>query len=97
MPADAVNELQMWQAATFDPQRIDVELGWAQGLGINTMRVFLHNLLWQQDPSGFKQRIRTFLRIAARRSPAYTTRVGCRRRARQCWTTRSSTAVSKRM
>jgi len=56
----------MWQAATFDPKRIDVEFGWAQGLGMNTMRVFLHNLLWQQDPAGFKQRIRTFLRIAAR-------------------------------
>jgi hypothetical protein len=66
IPSDAVNELEMWQAATFDPRRIDVELGWAQGLGMNTMRVFLHNLLWQQDPSGFKQRIRVFLRIAAR-------------------------------
>lgn len=66
VPYDAVNELEMWQAATFDPQRIDLELGWAQGLGMNTMRVFLHNLLWQQDPSGFKQRIRVFLRIAAR-------------------------------
>ena len=66
VPSDAVNELEMWQAATFDSQRIDVELGWAQGLGMNTMRVFLHNLLWQQDPSGFKQRIRAFLRIAAR-------------------------------
>jgi hypothetical protein len=66
VPYDAVNELEMWQAATFDPKRIDIELGWAQGLGMNTMRVFLHNLLWQQDPSGFKQRIRVFLRIAAR-------------------------------
>ena len=66
VPYDAVNELEMWQAATFDPQRIDVELGWAQGLGMNTMRVFLHNLLWQQDPAGFRQRIRVFLRIAAK-------------------------------
>lgn len=66
VPADAVNELEMWQSATFDPKRIDIELGWAHGLGMNTMRVFLHNLLWQQDASGFKQRIRTFLRIAAR-------------------------------
>lgn len=66
VPSDAVNELQMWQAATFDPKRIDLELGWAQGLGMNTMRVFLHNLLWQQDPGGFKQRLRVFLRIAAR-------------------------------
>ncbi|MHB8815265.1 MAG: glycoside hydrolase 5 family protein [Steroidobacteraceae bacterium] len=66
VPYDAVNELEMWQAATFDPKRIDVELGWAQGLGMNTMRVFLHDLLWQQDPSGFKRRMRTFLAIADR-------------------------------
>ncbi|HZT05231.1 MAG TPA: hypothetical protein VFA39_23475 [Steroidobacteraceae bacterium] len=65
IPYDAVNELEMWQAATFDPKRIDLELGWAQGLGMNTMRVFLHDLLWKQDPAGFRQRIRVFLRIAA--------------------------------
>jgi hypothetical protein len=33
---------------------------------MNTMRVFLHNLLWEQDPKGFQQRIDTFLTIAAR-------------------------------
>ena len=66
IPSDAINELEMWQAATFDPKRIDLELGWAQSLGMNTMRVFLHNLLWEQDPDGFKRRIRIFLAIAAR-------------------------------
>jgi hypothetical protein len=66
VPASADNELEMWQAATFDPQRIDTELGWAQGLGMKTMRVFLHNMLWEQDAAGFKQRINTFLTIAAR-------------------------------
>jgi hypothetical protein len=63
LPAYADNELQMWQADTFDARRIDVELGWAQGLGMNTMRVFLHDLLWKQDPDGFKERIDTFLGI----------------------------------
>ena len=65
-PADAINELEMWQAATFDPQEIDKELGWAQNLGMNTMRVFLHDLLWQQDAAGFKQRLDTFLTISAK-------------------------------
>jgi hypothetical protein len=64
IPADAINELEMWQAESFDPQQIDKELGWAQGLGMNTMRVFLHDLPWKQDPAGFKQRIDTFLTIA---------------------------------
>jgi endo-1,4-beta-mannosidase len=66
IPADAINELEMWQADTFDPQEIDKELGWAEGLGMNTMRVFLHDLLWQQDAAGFQKRIDTFLSIASR-------------------------------
>ena len=66
IPSDAVNELEMWQAATFDPKRIDQELGWAQSLGMTTMRVFLHDLLWKQDATGFKKRIGEFLDIAAR-------------------------------
>ncbi|HZM11993.1 MAG TPA: hypothetical protein VFC15_17425 [Candidatus Limnocylindrales bacterium] len=66
IPASAINELEMWQAATFDPQQIDKELAWAEGLGMNTMRVFLHDLLWQQDAMGFKQRLDQFLAIAAK-------------------------------
>ena len=66
VPSNAVNQLEMWQAGTFDPVRIDTELGWAEKIGMNTMRVFLHDLLWEQDPSGFRQRIDTFLQIADR-------------------------------
>lgn len=64
-PATAINQLEMWQADSFDPKRIDLELGWAEGLGMNTMRVFLHDLLWQ-DPEGFKRRLDQFLTIAAK-------------------------------
>lgn len=66
LPADAINQLEMWQADSFDPARIDLELGWAQKMGMNTMRVFLHDQLWQQDPKGFAKRIDTFLMIAHR-------------------------------
>jgi len=66
LPSTAINQLEMWQAATFDPDTIDRELGWAQSIGMNTMRVFLHDLVWQQDPAGFRQRISVFLTIAAR-------------------------------
>jgi hypothetical protein len=65
-PASAINQLEMWQADSFDPKRIDLELGWAEGLGMNTMRVYLHDLLWQQDAEGFKRRLDQFLTIAAR-------------------------------
>ena len=64
IPSTAINELEMWQPATFDPKRIDLELGWAQSLGLNTMRVFLHDLLWKQDPEGFKKRLNILLNIA---------------------------------
>jgi hypothetical protein len=64
IPATAINELEMWQPETFDPPRIDLEFGWAESLGFNTMRVFLHDLLWQQDAPGFQKRIDTFLGIA---------------------------------
>jgi hypothetical protein len=66
IPADAINELEMWQATSFDAAEIDKELGWAQGLGMNTMRVFLHDLVWEQDSAGFKNRIEEFLSIASR-------------------------------
>jgi hypothetical protein len=66
IPSNAINQLEMWQAETFDPFRIDQELSWAADLGFNTARVFLHHLLWQQDPQGFIARIETFLTIAHR-------------------------------
>jgi len=66
IPASAINQLEMWQAETFDPHRIDTELGWAEAIGMNAMRVFLHDLLWQQDPVGFKARIEEFLKLASR-------------------------------
>ena len=64
IPSTAINQLEMWQPDTFDPQRIDTELAWADGLGMNTMRVFLHDLAWQQNPDAFRQRLDAFLRIA---------------------------------
>jgi hypothetical protein len=66
LPSTAINELEMWQAETFDAPTIDRELGWAESIGMNTMRVFLHNLVWEQDPDAFDKRIDTFLIIAAR-------------------------------
>jgi len=66
IPRTAINQLEMWQADSFDPATIDQELGWAQSLGMNTMRVFLHDLAWEQDREGFKTRIDHFLSIAAK-------------------------------
>lgn len=66
IPSTAVNQLEMWQAATFDTATIDRELGWAASLGMNTVRVYLHDLLYRQDAEGFLQRMDEFLQIASR-------------------------------
>src|ERR1700745_451669 len=65
IPRSAINQLEMWQEATFNPDQIDQELAWAEALGMNTMRVFLHDLLWQQDAAGFQKRVDRFLTIAS--------------------------------
>ena len=62
-PGYAINQLEMWQADTFDPAAIDRELKWAADLGFNSMRVFLHHLLWEQDKEGFLKRMDQFLGI----------------------------------
>ena len=63
-PSTAINQLEMWQAETFDPETIDRELGWAEDLGFNVMRVYLHHLAWQVDKEGFKKRMDRYLTIA---------------------------------
>ena len=63
-PSTAINQLEMWQKETFDPKRIDEELGWAEQIGMNTMRVYLHDLLHKDDAEGLYKRMNTFLEIA---------------------------------
>src|SRR4051794_21156548 len=63
-PSTAINQLEMWQPETFDLKTIDRELGWAESLGFTSVRVFLHHLLWEQDPEGFTNRIDQFLKVA---------------------------------
>lgn len=64
LPSTAINQLEMWQKASFDPATIDKELGWAQDIGFNTMRVYLHSIAWKEDPAGFKNRMNEYLTIA---------------------------------
>jgi len=66
VPSDAINELEMFQAATFNATLNDKELGLAESAGMNTVRVFLQDQLWTSDPDGLKQRLNAFLEIAAR-------------------------------
>jgi hypothetical protein len=63
-PSTSINQLEFWQSATFDPKTIDRELGWSADLGMNLHRVYLHNLLWEQDSLGFIKRLDTYLTLA---------------------------------
>lgn len=65
VPAYASNQIEMWRAETFDIEAIRKELRWAQDLGFNTARVFLHDLAWAEDPAGFRERLNLFLEAAA--------------------------------
>src|SRR5687767_10887626 len=53
LPSTAINELEMFQAESFDTATINRELGWAASIGMNTVRVYLHDLLYEQDAAGF--------------------------------------------
>jgi len=67
VPSSAASQLEMWQAASFDPETAARELGFAAGLGFNSIRVFLHDLAWREDPEGFLGRVDSFLGLAAAR------------------------------
>jgi hypothetical protein len=64
LPSTAVNDVEMWQKDSFDRSSIDRELGWARGLGFNSVRVFLNFVVWKDDPEGLKKRFERFLAVA---------------------------------
>ena len=66
LPSTAINQLEMWQAESFDTTTIDRELGYAESIGMNSMRVYLNHLEWELDPEGFKGRMDKYLSIADR-------------------------------
>ncbi|MGI6414854.1 MAG: hypothetical protein ACOX1P_04235 [Thermoguttaceae bacterium] len=61
IPSTAINQIETWQAESFDPETIDRELGLAESIGFNTVRMFSHDLVWEADPEGFKDRVRKVL------------------------------------
>jgi hypothetical protein len=66
VPRTAINQLEMWQADTFDLKTIDQEFGWAAAIGLNAMRVFLHDIVWRDDAAGLLERMDKYLAVADR-------------------------------
>lgn len=63
-PSTAINQLEFFQEESFDMETIDLELSWSAELGMKMHRVYLHNLLWDQDSLGFINRINAYLETA---------------------------------
>lgn len=63
IPSDAINQIEMWSASSYNHELIDKELGWAEGLGFNTLRVYLSSVVYANDPQGLKERMDDFLGI----------------------------------
>lgn len=65
-PSTAINQVEMWAGETFDAATIDKELGWAEELGFNLMRVYLSSEVWKSDAQGFKKRMDEYLKISSK-------------------------------
>lgn len=63
LPSNAVNPTQMWQ--DFDRATIERELGYAEALGLNSIRVFLQYLIYEHDAVVFRERFADLLELAA--------------------------------
>ena len=68
LPRTAINWTELWQRETFDVETIEQELGWAQEIGYNQLRINLPFIVWQHDRDGLLERIEQFLVIADRHS-----------------------------
>ena len=66
LPSSAINQLEMFQEDTFDQKTIERELDWAKDLGFNSLRVYLHDLLWSEKEK-FKKTFENFLNICNER------------------------------
>ncbi len=64
IPSNAINQLEMWQDETFSIDVIQRELGFAKSIGMNMMRVFLHDLLWEDDAAGLLSKMDQYLTVS---------------------------------
>ncbi len=63
-PSTSGNQLETWQEETFDLTTIDRELGWAAHIGMNTIRLYLHDLLFEHSSADFLARLDAVFAVA---------------------------------
>ena len=64
VPSNAVNTVQLWEE--FDVNTIDRELGYAEKIRLNSVRVFLQYVVYEAYPSEFLERFEVFLELCER-------------------------------
>jgi Predicted beta-xylosidase len=62
VPTNVVNQIEQWR--NYDHEINDRELSYAKTYGINFVRVFMHNLLWENDQDNFIANMNDFLALA---------------------------------
>lgn len=63
LPSTAINQIEMWQSLTWDRATIEKELTMASELGFNTVRVYLHDLVYKHEKRAFLKKMDEFLSI----------------------------------
>jgi hypothetical protein len=63
-PSYAATDVETW--LEYDPEVIDRELGYAERIGVNCLRVFLQSLVYEHAPDEFLQRFDHFVTTADR-------------------------------
>lgn len=66
IPAYAINSIEFWQKESFDIKAIEKEFALMESTGFNAVRVFLNDLVVNDDPQGFLGRFERFLQAADR-------------------------------
>ncbi len=64
MPSNAVNATEMW--LEFDAATINRERGFAEGLALNGIRVFIQYVVFEHDAAGLLERFDALLELASR-------------------------------
>ena len=64
IPSYAINSIEFWQKETFDINTIEKEFALMQSIGFNAARVFLSDLVVNDNPKEFLQRFEQFLQVA---------------------------------